>query len=125
MSFSNAVNGKFLGLFFHVVMIISMIAIISVINAPVSRAASESLVSALKIFYIFLTVICSLRHGNASYLGENQPIHVISELLPSDSLGVISNKEIITFCPLIPRGEGGNDLHSNKDHCRLSIWDEK
>lgn len=69
------------------------------INAPSTRATSENLVFTLKISYIFLIVVCSLRHRKANYLGENQPLHVISGLLDSDSLRVTDNKEIIVLCP--------------------------
>lgn len=38
----------------------------------------------------------SLRYGKAKSVGENQSLHEVSELLVSDSLGWIGNKEIIT-----------------------------
>lgn len=47
-------------------------------NAPSTRAASENLAFTVKIFYMFLIIICSLRLRKVDSLGENQFLHVVS-----------------------------------------------
>lgn len=48
-------------------------------SAPSTRAASENLAFTVKIFYIFLIIICSLRLRKVNSLGEYQFLHVVSD----------------------------------------------
>lgn len=47
-------------------------------KAPSTRAASENLAFTVKIFYMFLIIICSLRLRKVDSLSENQFLPVVS-----------------------------------------------
>lgn len=53
MSFSNAMNGKLLGLFFHVIMIISMITIISP-SKPLTQEQHQKVLFLLSRYFMYL-----------------------------------------------------------------------